>query len=161
MSQIISANTGGGGGGVTSINTLTGAITLAAGSNISLTPAGNTITIASTAGGLTWSREAATPVPIVVNHGYIPTGGALTTFTLPATAVLGDVIEIVGESGWNWTIAQNALQQIQFGNIATTVGVAGSMSSTNAYDSVRMVCRVAGASTRWQVVSAVGILNLI
>lgn len=35
--------------GVTSLNTLTGAITLAAGSNITLTPAGNTITIASTA----------------------------------------------------------------------------------------------------------------
>lgn len=42
---------GGGGDGVTSLNTLTGAITLAAGSNITLTPAGNTITIASSGGG--------------------------------------------------------------------------------------------------------------
>lgn len=38
-------------GGVTSINSLTGAVTLAAGSNITLTPSGNTITIASTGGG--------------------------------------------------------------------------------------------------------------
>lgn len=37
-------------GGVTSINSLTGAVTLAAGSNITLTPVGNTITIASTGG---------------------------------------------------------------------------------------------------------------
>lgn len=41
----------GGGSGVTSLNTLTGAITLAAGSNITLTPVGNTITIASSGGG--------------------------------------------------------------------------------------------------------------
>src|SRR5258705_10150405 len=40
----------GAGGGVTSLNTLTGAITLAAGSNITLTPVGNTITIASSGG---------------------------------------------------------------------------------------------------------------
>lgn len=39
------------GGGVTSLNTLTGAVTLAAGSNITLTPSGNTITVASTGGG--------------------------------------------------------------------------------------------------------------
>lgn len=43
-----SARNGGGGGGVTSVNGLTGALTLAAGTGISLTPAGNTITIAST-----------------------------------------------------------------------------------------------------------------
>lgn len=38
-------------GGVTTINGLSGAVTLAAGSNITLTPSGNTITIASTGGG--------------------------------------------------------------------------------------------------------------
>lgn len=42
---------GGGGGGVTSLNTLTGAVTLSAGSNITLTPSGNDIEIASTGGG--------------------------------------------------------------------------------------------------------------
>jgi hypothetical protein len=43
---------GGSGGGVTSLNTLTGDITLAAGSGISLVPSGNTITISS-GGGFT------------------------------------------------------------------------------------------------------------
>lgn len=37
-------------GGVSSINSLTGAITLAAGSGISITPSGNTLTIATTSG---------------------------------------------------------------------------------------------------------------
>lgn len=39
------------GSGVTKLNNLTGSVTLAAGSNITLTPAGNTITIASSGGG--------------------------------------------------------------------------------------------------------------
>lgn len=41
----------GGGGGVTSLNSLTGSVTLAAGTNITLTPSGNTIIIASTSSG--------------------------------------------------------------------------------------------------------------
>lgn len=45
------ATAGGGGGGVTSFNTLTGAVVLAAGSGITLTPVGQTITIAATGGG--------------------------------------------------------------------------------------------------------------
>ncbi len=40
-----------GGAVVTTLNTLTDAVTLAAGSNINITPAGNTLTIAATAGG--------------------------------------------------------------------------------------------------------------
>jgi hypothetical protein len=40
----------GSGGGVTSLNTLTGAVTLAAGTNITLTPVGNTITIDASGG---------------------------------------------------------------------------------------------------------------
>lgn len=39
-----------GGSGVSSLNTLTGAVTLAAGTNITLTPSGNTITVAASGG---------------------------------------------------------------------------------------------------------------
>lgn len=41
----------GSGGGVTNLNTLTGDVTLAAGSGITITPAGNVLTIAATGGG--------------------------------------------------------------------------------------------------------------
>lgn len=47
-SQHVASNTPG--SGVASVNGLTGALTLAAGSNITLTPVGNTITISSTGG---------------------------------------------------------------------------------------------------------------
>ena len=40
-------------GGVTSVNSLTGAVTLAAGTNITITPSGNTLTIAASGGGST------------------------------------------------------------------------------------------------------------
>lgn len=49
--RLLVSATGSGGGGVTSFNTLTGAVVLAAGTNITLTPVGNTITIASTGSG--------------------------------------------------------------------------------------------------------------
>ena len=51
MSQYARYFSLGGSGGVTSVNSLTGAVTLAAGSNITITPSGNTLTIASTGGG--------------------------------------------------------------------------------------------------------------
>jgi hypothetical protein len=44
------ALSGGGGAGVSSFNALTGAVTISAGSNITLTPSGNNIVIASTGG---------------------------------------------------------------------------------------------------------------
>lgn len=58
---------GGGSGGVTSLNGLTGAITLAAGSGISLTPAGNTITIAATGSGTGTVTSVAMTVPSFLN----------------------------------------------------------------------------------------------
>lgn len=48
MSQFTQYPVEGGGGGVTSLNTLTGAVVLVAGSGISLTPSGQDITITNT-----------------------------------------------------------------------------------------------------------------
>lgn len=57
------------GGGVTTVNTLTGAVTLAAGTNITITPAGNTLTIASTGGsGITG-----------LTTGFLPKAASSTT----------------------------------------------------------------------------------
>jgi hypothetical protein len=54
---LITAAANGSPGGVTSINTLTGAVVLAAGTNVTLTPLGNTITIASTAGTTAYRED--------------------------------------------------------------------------------------------------------
>ena len=110
-------------------------------------------------GGLTWSREAGAAVAAATDHGYINTNVGLTTITLPAVAAVGTGLAVAGESAAGWTIAQNAGQNIQYGGMGSTAGVAGSVSSTNRYDTVFLVCRV--ANTTWQVTSAIGVLNVI
>ena len=47
-------------------------------------------------------------------------------------------------------------QRIFFGAASTTLGATGSLTSTAIRDSIKMVCVVAGASSNWNVISAVG-----
>jgi len=119
----------------------------------------NTITLNTTGGFLTWTRVAGVAQVISVDNGYIPTNAALTEFTLPAVAAVGDEIEIVGEGLAGWSILQLAGQSIRFGNLSTTVGVAGKLNSTGRYDTVRLICRV--ANTTFHVVGTIGTLNAI
>lgn len=85
--KVASSNLGGGGGGVTTFNGLTGSVTLAAGSNVTLTPSGNTITIAATGGAAGVS--------------------SLNSITGAVTLVAGSNITIT-PSGSNITIASTA-----------------------------------------------------
>lgn len=148
---------------VVSIETITnqlGTTTITGGAGIAVAAAAGTITITSTnPAALTWTREAANAVALVASHGYINTNVGLTTLTLPALAAVGDTFAVMGESAAFWTIAQNAGQNIQYGNLSTTPGVGGSLSASNRYDTVQLVCRV--ANTTWSVVSAVGVLNVV
>jgi len=95
----VSARAGGGGGGgagVASLNALTGAVTLAAGTNISLTPAGNTITVADTSitglttGSLTKAGSATTVVNSLCDEG-ITTANTLTCTDTSGIAAPGFV----------------------------------------------------------------------
>lgn len=86
-----------------------------------------------------------------VATNYIADSASLITFTLPATAALGDTIRVAGKGTGLWKIAQGALQQIIFGKISTTVGTGGSLSSLFANDCVEIRCITAGTSTIWEV----------
>jgi len=108
--------------GVTSLNTLTGAITLAAGTGISLTPVANTITIANTGGTstvyqATYSKSAnqnltSGPTDMTFNQtgswnntgGYITHTSGSTDFTVVQAGLykLDFNATMVGTSG-NWT----------------------------------------------------------
>lgn len=90
------------------------------------------------------------------NIGYIANSGSLITFTLPATASVGDIIRVTGKGSGGWTIAQNVGQFIQYGSIVTTTGVGGSLSSNDPADTVELVCVT--ANTEWLVLSSVGTL---
>jgi hypothetical protein len=129
------------------------------GSTVSVTNGAGSIDLEVITSGIAWSREAGAAVAASDNHGYVNVNAGLTTITLPATSVLGTTIEILGEGAGGWTIAQNAGQNIQYGNVSTTIGAGGSLSSSNRYDTVTLKCRV--ANTTWSVVSSVGVLNVV
>jgi len=125
---------------------------LTAGANITITPAPGSVTIAATVPGtFTWATQASSTT-MAINHGYIVTGGSLVTLTLPATAAVGSELIIVGQAAGGWSIAQAAGQTIFVGIAETTVGVGGSLASSQIKDSINLVCTV--ANTTWTAVAA-------
>lgn len=72
--------------GVTSLNGLAGAVTLAAGSNITITPAGNTLTIASTATGAVTSVGLTMPAIFSVAGSPVTSSGTLAVTLATETA---------------------------------------------------------------------------
>jgi hypothetical protein len=116
---------------------------------------------ASTAVGFTWSVITADQAAVVGN-GYVCNKAGLLTLTLPATAVVGDIIEVTGiNTDLGWKIAQNANQQIFLGNQNTTLGAGGSLASSHKRDSAKLLCVVAGASTVYNVVSWAGNITYV
>lgn len=114
----------------------------------------------SNIGIVSWVTATAS-LTAAVNTGYVVNIAVpgLLSIQLPATSVLGDTIEITGVSAGMWSITQgNAADQIFYGNVATTLGVAGHLDATNRYDSVKLVCY---ANHLWKVTSSVGVLNAL
>lgn len=137
-----------------------GTATITAGTNITVTPTANTITIACTGGtGITFSVITADQTA-AVNNGYICNKGTLLTLTLPTTSAVGSIIECTGMNiDLGWKIAQNASQIIHFGTSDTSTGTGGSLASSKKRDSVRMVCVV--ANLEWNVLSSVGNITIV
>jgi hypothetical protein len=138
------------------------AATLTAGTGISITNGTGSITITSTLapGVLPWVHAAGPTQAMAIDTGYTAEdAGAAVAFTLPATAVYGAVIRVAGVEAGGWTIAQNAGQSINFGNLTTTIGVAGSLASTNQFDAVELLCVV--ANTTFNVLSSIGNITVV
>lgn len=136
--------------------TITGSGITVTGSPVSL---GGAVTLTVPGGGVNWVNVTGTTQTIAVNTGYIANNVAQVIFTLPATAALGDTFYITGNGSVGtagWKVNQNAGQVIFFGTSTTTVGTAGSLTSTNQLDSIRVVCVVAGTASSWNVISSIG-----
>lgn len=129
------------------------------GTSMNITGSGSNITFNSTGGGLTWNDVTGITQAMAVNNGYVPDNGALVTLTLPATATFGSVIAVVGRGAGGWTIAQNAGQQIICGPNSTTIGVGGSVSSTNRRDTIFLLCTT--ANTEFTRINFSGNLTLV
>lgn len=111
------------------------------------------------AGGFSaWTRISASQA-FTANMGFITTGGALVTLTLPATANVGDTFRVTALGAGGWSIAQNAGQLCSLGTFDSTLGVGGSMSSTQIGDSIELVC--VQANQIFQAVSSVGNIAIV
>jgi len=114
---------------------------------------------AASGGGLTWTEVTGTSQAAAVDNGYIANNSSLVTVTLPSTCAVGKTIRVVGKGAGLWKIAQNAGQQIIFGNKNTTIGTSGYIASLYKYDSVELLCIT--ADTVFSVTYAVGDLDVV
>lgn len=105
-----------------------------------------------------WNVET-TSVALVSNNGYISNSGSLLTFTLPATAAVGNTFKIAGLGSGGWKVAQNASQLIYFGVDTTTTGTGGSLASTQSHDVIELVCVV--ANTSFIVTDSIGNITIV
>lgn len=122
-------------------------ISLTAGSGITINQSGATITISSSGSGLGWVEVTGTSQAMTSNNGYVANNASVVNLALPVSSSFGDVINIAGKGAGGWIISQAAGQIIHIGSASTTVGVGGSVASTNQYDSVQLLCIV--ANTTW------------
>jgi stage V sporulation protein SpoVS len=136
------------------------AATITAGTNISISNGVGTITVNATgAASFSWNDVASGTQALAVNQGYITDNGAsLVTYTLPAVSAIGSIIEISGKSAGGWSITYGTNQIIHVGNLSTTL-TSGSLSSTNQWDSVRLLC--VSANLVWNVISGVGNFTIV
>lgn len=126
--------------------------TLSAGTGMSITNGAGSITVAATGGGISWTDVVGTTQSMAIDRGYTANNAGLVTLTLPATAAYGTAISIIGKGAGGWLIAQNAGQSIRLGTSTTTIGVGGSLASTNPSDSINLICTT--ADTVWTVSGA-------
>jgi len=111
---------GGGGGGVSTLNGLSGALNILAGSNITVTPSGSNITISSTAGSITFPLEAPNGTAAAPSYAFgAGTGGAGTGLYGFGTNALGFATNgltsgfIDANQAWNITGAIISSSSIQ------------------------------------------------
>lgn len=129
------------------------------GGTIAFTPGAGSLNLEAMVDLTPWNEVTAASVALLVNEGYIINFPTAVTATLPVVAALGTVINVAGKGAGLVVIAQNALQQIHFGSVSTTIGVGGSIIATNLHDCVQLLCVV--ANKEWEVIGSIGNWNII
>ena len=108
---------------------------------------------------LPYSEITAATFTLAPDNAYGANNASQIIFTLPTTAVVGSELEIVGIGAGGWRIAQNASQQIHFGNLDTTAGTGGRVDSTFRRDCIKLKCTT--ANNEWVVSSSVGNMDVV
>jgi hypothetical protein len=105
--------------------------------------------------GLAYVDVTSSPQAMVGGNIYLTDNGASqVTYTLPTSCAKGLIFQLVGFSSGGWVITQAASQQIVNGNLATTAGVTGTLTSAEQHDGVTLMCTT--ADTIYQVIGITG-----
>lgn len=104
-------------------------------------------------GAFIWNHVTTASQSMVINNGYvIDDSSSLVTLTLPSVSAIGNEIDIVGRSSSGWSIVYGSGQYIKIGT-STSTTTSGSVSSTNATDSLTLICTA--ANTEWTSLSVI------
>lgn len=106
----------------------------------------------------TWNVVTTSPFQMQSVNGYITNSSGLVSLILPTTANVGEEISVTGQGSGGWRIIQGNLQSINIGILSTTPGSSGSVTSTNQFDSLTLVCIV--DNLEWTLVGAPQSLGL-
>jgi hypothetical protein len=85
---------------------------------------------------------------VQANTKYIPTNVALTSFQLPDTCAVGEVVEIVGQGAGGWSMLAGTGQTIKFRASSASTSIA----SAERYDAISVTCVT--ANTTWVVTAS-------
>jgi hypothetical protein len=123
------------------------AATLTQGTGITITNGAGTITIAnSEPAGTTWSVKT-TATTLAAFNGYFNNASTgSVTFTLPATAALGDTYQVANINAASFVIAEASGQSIILGNTTALVSTGTITSNNTIGDWIEIVCAVANTT---------------
>lgn len=100
--------------------------------------------------GINWAIITDVSQDANTNSGYITNRTSTpVSIVLPALFMPGDLVEVMGLGAGGWSLVANALQNIQFGSVATST--AGAISSDIQYANITV--RGLVTNTTWSVIS--------
>jgi hypothetical protein len=154
-------------GAASSLNTLTGNtggpisptfgdIQIVGTGSVAVAGSGSTLTISASTTSLTWNNDAPSGI-LAINNGYVVTASTPSpSFTLPVTAPIGSVIEILVNGGTSWTInlSGQTIKAVTAGPSIVTYSTSISNAIVGGSPSIRLVCAV--ANTGWNVETLTG-----
>lgn len=104
--------------------------------------------------GITSFQNINTSQTMTTNSGYNNTGGATVALQLPTTSAVGDMLLVMSNTLFPFTVTQAAGQSIRIGANATTTGASGFLGVNDANVALWLVCVV--ANTAWVATSVSG-----
>lgn len=144
--------------GSTGANPAFGTLTTSTG--LTFTGGAASLAINVKSGGFAVTSVAGASQALVSQGTYIANDSALTTFTLPATSAVGDIINIVGSAlntnGWKVTYTTGQIIWGPAGSSTITTGNAA--SATAAAQTMTMMAVV--ANTTWVIIANSGTITL-